>query len=341
MNEPEERTADANRELHVLAFNSGSSSLKFGLYLVSSSRLQRLISGEADGLGQEKGHFHVEDVNGNTVHHEPASLDQRTAVERILQVLAEARMPAPQAIGHRVVHGGPTLRRHCRIDADVRGELEAAAAFAPLHTPAALSLIDEAEARFPGLPQVACFDTTFHQTMPDVARTLPLPATLRSQGIERYGFHGLSCESIVRQLAAEAGGVPHRLAIAHLGNGASVTAVLGGLSVDTSMGLTPSGGLIMGTRCGDLDPGVLTYLAREKHYDATMLEDLVDHRSGLLGDLRREQRHARAPCSGSVERGRETSDPDVLSGRTQTTRRDVRRAGRHRHDRVHRRHWRT
>ncbi len=284
MNEPEGRTADADRELHVLALNSGSSSLKFGLYRVASSRVQRLISGEAEGLGQGTGRFLVEDANGNTVHDEPAWLaDRRTAVARIGQVLAESGMPAPQAIGHRVVHGGPTLRRHCRIDADVRRELGAAAAFAPLHMQAALSLIDEAHARFPGLLHVACFDTTFHQTMPDVARTLPLPATLRSLGIERYGFHGLSCESIVRQLAAEAAGVPRRLAIAHLGNGASVTAVLGGLSVDTSMGLTPTGGLIMGTRCGDLDPGVLTYLAREKNYDATMLEDLVDHRSGLLG----------------------------------------------------------
>jgi acetate kinase len=141
-----------------------------------------------------------------------------------------------------------------------------------------------ARAHFPGTSQVACFDTMFHARMPELARVLPLPAALRSQGIERYGFHGLSCESIVRQLAhAPPGRLPSRLLIAHLGNGASITAVKDGVSIDTSMGLTPSGGLIMGTRSGDLDPGVLVYLAREKRFDAAMLEDLVDHRSGLAG----------------------------------------------------------
>jgi acetate kinase len=127
---------------------------------------------------------------------------------------------------------------------------------------------------------VACFDTTFHNTLTEVARVLPIPKELQAEGIQRYGFHGLSCESIVHQLAGE---LPDRLVIAHLGNGASVTAVKGGRSIDTSMGLTPTGGVIMGTRSGDLDPGVLVYLVREKAFDAAMLEDLVDHRSGLLG----------------------------------------------------------
>jgi acetate kinase len=127
---------------------------------------------------------------------------------------------------------------------------------------------------------VACFDTTFHAELPAVARVLPIAKELQSEGIQRYGFHGLSCESIMRQLGSD---LPHRLVIAHLGNGASVTAVKDGKSIDTSMGLTPTGGVIMGTRSGDLDPGVLVYLMREKKFDAAMLEELVDHRSGLLG----------------------------------------------------------
>ena len=159
-------------------------------------------------------------------------------------------------------------------------ELERATAFAPLHIPAALSVIRLAQAHFSGIPQVACFDTTFHAGLPAVARVLPIAREVRSEGIQRYGFHGLSCESIVHQLATD---LPERLVIAHLGNGASVTAVRRGKSVDTSMGLTPTGGVIMGTRCGDLDPGVLVYLMREKKFDAVMLEELVDHRSGLLG----------------------------------------------------------
>ena len=186
----------------------------------------------------------------------------------------------PLAVGHRVVHGGQNLCHHCVIDNAVLHHLESAAAFAPLHNPPALSVIRFAQEHFPQLPQVACFDTTFHAAMPEVARTLPIPRELRSDGIRRYGFHGLSCESILRQLGDNS---PGRLIIAHLGNGASVTAVKDGQSVDTSMGLTPSGGVIMGTRCGDLDPGVLVYLMREKNFDANRLEALINHRSGLLG----------------------------------------------------------
>jgi acetate kinase len=127
---------------------------------------------------------------------------------------------------------------------------------------------------------VACFDTAFHAEMPEVARTLPIPRALRLDGVERYGFHGLSCESIVRQVGETA---PERMIVAHLGAGASVTAIKAGRSIDTSMGLTPTGGVPMGTRSGDLDPGVLLYLVREKRFDAAMIEDLVDRRSGLLG----------------------------------------------------------
>jgi acetate kinase len=261
-------------QLNVLALNSGSSSLKFGLYRADPSRIETLLS-------------------------ETISLPSpRDAMVHIEKFLTDSKMPVPTAIGHRIVHGGPKLRQHCLIDDAVLAQLEAAIPFAPLHIPSALALIGLAREHFANLPQVACFDTVFHAELPDVARVLPLPKELQSQGIRRYGFHGLSCESILRQLANDR---PDRVVIAHLGNGASVTAVKAGKSVDTSMGLTPTGGVIMGTRCGDLDPGVLVYLIREKKFDAAALEDFVDRRSGLLGisgvasDMRRL--HDAAPAN--------------------------------------------
>jgi acetate kinase len=272
---------NAEGELHVLALNSGSSSLKFGLYRVHSLQTERLICGEAESIGEEAAVFHAEDPQGNSLLRESAALpSQKEAVTRIARLLTDLKTLVPQCIGHRIVHGGPKLKQHCVIDASVLDQLDAAVAFAPLHMPPALSVIRFAEAHFPGLPQVACFDTSFHAHMPDIARVLPIPHALRADGVERYGFHGLSCESIVRQLR---GTLPRNLLIAHLGNGASITAVKDGKSIDTSMGLTPTGGIIMGTRSGDLDPGVLVYLARQKKLDASQLEELVDRRSGLLG----------------------------------------------------------
>src|ERR1700689_4986731 len=271
---------DAEPELNVLALNSGSSSLKFGLYRVGSAGIDRLVSGEAESIGNEGGKFHAEDAGGNVLFSETGSIpSQREAVVRIGRLQSDTKM-RPAVIGHRIVHGGPKLRQHCLIDETVLIQLEAATAFAPLHIPSALSVIQFAQEHFPALPQAACFDTTFHAGLPDVARVLPIARELQFEGIQRYGFHGLSCKSIVRQLAND---LPPRLVIAHLGNGASVTAVQAGKSIDTSMGLTPTGGVIMGTRSGDLDPGVLVYLMREKKFDAAMLEELIDRRSGLLG----------------------------------------------------------
>jgi acetate kinase len=273
--------ADAESGLNVLALNSGSSSLKFGLYRVGRARTEMLLSGEAQSIGDEKGKFYAQDSRETALLSETVSIpDQREAVIRIARLLADSKMRAPAAIGHRIAHGGPKLRRHCLIDGSVLRLLEAATAFAPLHIPPALSVTRFAQEHFPGVPQVACFDTTFHVELAEVARVLPIPKEMQLEGIQRYGFHGLSCESIVHQLG---NGLPNRVVIAHLGNGASVTAVKGGKSIDTSMGLTPTGGVIMGTRSGDLDPGVLVYLAREKKFDAAMLEELVDRRSGLLG----------------------------------------------------------
>lgn len=265
----------------ILALNSGSSSLKFGLYRVEASIPTVLLSGEAESIGGSDKQFWAKDGSGNVLVSELANFEtHRDALARIGRFLADRDAVQPTAIGHRVVHGGSTLRQHCRIDEGVQRQLESAAAFAPLHNPPTLTVIRFAQEHFPRVPQVACFDTAFHAAMPEVARTLPIPAELRSDGIQRYGFHGLSCESIMRQLGDQP---PDRLIIAHLGNGVSITAVKGGQSVDTSMGLTPSGGVIMGTRCGDLDPGVLVYLMREKNFDANSLEALINYRSGLLG----------------------------------------------------------
>jgi acetate kinase len=272
---------DDKQELIILALNSGSSSLKFGLYRVGLSKTEVLLFGEAESIGERASKFYAEGMRKNALIDETVSIpNQQDAIIRIRRLLEDYKMPAPAAIGHRIVHGGPKLRQHRLVDDEVLDQLEAATAFAPLHTPSALSVIRSAQEQFPKVPQVACFDTTFHLNLPDVARVLPIPKKLQSEGIQRYGFHGISCESIVHQLGHD---LPDRLIIAHLGNGASVTAVKGGRSIDTSMGLTPSGGVIMGTRSGDLDPGVLVYLMREKKSDASTLEELVDHRSGLLG----------------------------------------------------------
>ncbi len=281
LNHPRKPPPGRAPEAPVLALNSGSSSLKFGLYQVSGAETLCLLSGAAQGLGEAAASFHVTDAQGVTVRRKTSAIaDAGDAIVRICELLAERQAPAPGAIGHRVVHGGPHLRQHAVIDMQVMAQLEAAVAFAPLHTPAALTVIRYATKHFPGLPQVACLDTCFHQAMPPVASTLPLPRALRAAGIRRYGFHGLSCESIVRQLGPA---IPERLLIAHLGNGASITAVRRGISIDTSMGLTPTGGLMMGSRSGDLDPGVLVHLMREMKLDAAAIEDLVDHHCGLLG----------------------------------------------------------
>jgi acetate kinase len=271
----------SKRHLHVLALNSGSSSLKFGLYDVGRSSVRRLVAGELEGIDAQHGAFHAVDASGDDIVRETlrhAGIGE--AIARIARLFTGLKTPQPQVIGHRIVHGGPRLRRSCVIDAAILDLLESAVVFAPLHLPAALSIIRFSMTHFPKLPQIACFDTSFHSHMPDIARVLPIPRELRTEGVERYGFHGLSCESIVRQLAEE---LPALMVIAHLGNGASITAVRDGRSVDTSMGLTPTGGILMGTRSGDLDPGVLVYLARQRKLDASGLEVLVDRQSGLLG----------------------------------------------------------
>jgi acetate kinase len=208
-----------------------------------------------------------------------ASSDQSAALQRTVAFLKEF-FPPPHAIAHRVVHGGAAVGRHCAIDDTVLRKLEEAAQFAPLHVPVAVAAIGFSREHFPGVLQIACLDTAFHADLPDVARVLPLPRELMASGVRRYGFHGISCESVLHRIGA---GERGRIVIGHLGSGASVTAVRNGKSVDTSMGLTPTGGVIMSTRTGDIDPGAIVYLLRSNHLDACALEEITDGRSGLRG----------------------------------------------------------
>jgi len=264
----------------VLALNCGSSSLKFGLFRVDGADVERLIDGEAEAIGTPQARFSATIQGGEPISEAAPIGTPAEAARRAFALLAERSAPTPAAIGHRIVHGGPSVRRHCVIDAEVLADLEAARVFAPLHTPPALEVVKLAQAHFKAQPHIACLDTAFHHGLPDVARRLPIAAALQVNGVERYGFHGLSCESILRQLGEA---VPDRLVIAHLGSGSSVTAVRAGRSIDTSMGLTPTGGVMMATRSGDLDPGLLVYLIREHGLDAARLETAIDRRAGMAG----------------------------------------------------------
>ncbi len=254
----------------ALALNSGSSTLKFGLFTRDQGGVKELRARTLPGLD-----------SGSDPGIDPgqalAQLDAQLTTQ-----WAELKHQ-PDVILHRIVHGGPALREHCPINAAVVAQIADASVLAPLHTQAALSMIDWAQKRFPAALQIACFDTVFHAQLPDCARTLPIANALRASGIERYGFHGLACASIVRQLQQSERVLPPRLVIAHLGSGSSVTAVAEAMSIDTSMGLTPSGGCIMATRSGDLDPGVLIHLLRSRGLDADGLERLVNQQSGLFG----------------------------------------------------------
>jgi acetate kinase len=272
---------------NVLALNGGSSSLKFGIFTETENAgdVQALYRGILSGIGSHQGHLRLQDASSQSVTDESnQSATQNAAVRTVVEAISRLNVPAPAAIGHRIVHGGPSLREHQRITPEVLQKLESAAAFAPLHVPAALNLIRQSQSHYPGVPQFACFDTVFHRTMPEVAARFPLPDKYWTSGIQRYGFHGISCESILHALRHTRNlNVPPRLIIAHLGNGASITAVANGHSVDTTMGLTPTGGIIMGTRTGDLDPGAILYLMRTTAARPDELEQLLDKQSGLRG----------------------------------------------------------
>jgi acetate kinase len=283
----------------ILVLNSGSSSLKFGLFkaghgastgggMAGSHGAEDdqddetlLLEGSAQGIGRPDGSLKIQTADGTVVLQADHLMESQTdALQKLAGVLAEHGHTRPAAVGHRVVHGGPHLREHQLLTAEVRQRLKEAVHFAPLHIPAALALIDQAMQIFGDALHYACFDTAFHRTMPRVASQLALPRRYAEAGVIRYGFHGLSYESLVRRLGKD---LPARAVFAHLGNGSSVCALRDGRSVDTSMGLTPTGGIPMATRSGDLDPGVLLYMMRTEHVDAERLETLLNRESGLAG----------------------------------------------------------
>ena len=278
--------------MQILVVNSGSSSIKFSIFAVDGQagapEPRTLLDGQLSGIGGVEGTLAiraVEEIAGKPAQSRVVLHSLKQAIDVVVDTVSANGMPAFQAVGHRVVHPGPKLRQHQRITSDVLGELESASEFAPLHEPQAVQMIRAFMSTFPDIPHYACFDTIFHQTMPEEATTYPLPPEYRERGVRRYGFHGLSCESIVRQLQFQ-GQVPKRMAIAHLGSGCSVTALVDGRSVDTTMGLTPTGGVVMGTRSGDLDPGLVLYLLRDQKRSSgevvTVVETLLNHESGMV-----------------------------------------------------------
>jgi acetate kinase len=276
--------------VHILVINSGSSSIKFSLFEAEEREPKPLYDGEIAGIGTETPRLKFRDADGKDLNGGRDGIKAQTEVEAIALVIATVNapgLPNVTAVGYRVVHPGSKLDRHQLITDKVLKDLDEASVFAPLHDPTVIEIIRTTMLAFPNVPHYACFDTIFHQTMPEVAKTYPLPLEYRQQGVRRYGLHGLSCESIVRQLRAEqkdnSGAIPHRMIIAHLGSGCSVTAVVDGRSVDTTMGLTPTGGVVMGTRPGDLDPGLVLYLLRQTKGDKiSALEKLLNHDSGIV-----------------------------------------------------------
>ncbi len=263
----------------ILCVNAGSSSLKFAVYRMNE-REERLFAGEVEAIGSERGTLWLRSGDGRSlVDRKGVFRDTREATSAMFAVLAEHGQKSFSAAGHRLVHGGTAFFDPQIVDAAVKNRLKELVPLAPLHLPSQIAMIDELSQRSPDLSQVVCFDTAFHRRMPEVARRLALPRNLWDQGVMRYGFHGLSYEYVVSRLGTKLGS---RAVIAHLGNGASMVALKDGAPIDTSMGLTPTGGFMMGTRCGDLDPGVILYLLR-LGWTYEKLEELLDRQSGLLG----------------------------------------------------------
>jgi acetate kinase len=266
-------------EQTILCLNGGSSSLKFAVYGISDAGEERVFSGAIEAIGAEGGRAWLRAGDKVLSEQKGPVADHAEAVKTMFAALKAQGVTELAAAGHRIVHGGPKFTAPQRIDERLKSTLHELIPFAPLHLPSQVAMIEAVAAHFPELPQVACFDTAFHSRMPEVAQRFALPAKLWEQGIKRYGFHGLSYEYVVGKLGTDLG---QRSVIAHLGNGSSMVALRDGVSIDTSMGLTPTGGFMMGTRSGDLDPGVLLHLLRAG-YSAEKLEALLNHEAGLLG----------------------------------------------------------
>jgi acetate kinase len=264
----------------IFVLNSGSSSLKFGVYRRDTTDEMAVLSGSAEGVGHRNGRLQINSSAGNPLVQRDDILEsQSDALAKVAESIREHLPSEPVAVGHRIVHGGPKLVAHQLITPQVLEKLHAATHFAPLHIPQALALIAAAQALFPSASHFACFDDVFHQTMPEVATHLPLPQRYFLAGVRRYGFHGLSYESLVHHFGEQ---LPARAIFAHLGSGASLCALRNRVSIDTTMSLTPTGGIPMSTRSGDIDPGVLVHILRAEQLDPNELEELINHRSGLF-----------------------------------------------------------
>ena len=275
--------------MNILVINSGSSSVKYQLFDMQQSRV--LTSGLVERIGEAESrllHRWLQDGDMQELVRSETIADHQHAFEAIGAAMRDSGSLADVArldgIGHRVVHGGSTRDAPALITPALLEELDALSPLAPHHQPHNLAAIRAVADAAPQLPQVACFDTAFHAVQPTVARRLPLPARYRDKGLQRYGFHGLSYEYITAALAGyHAGQLPARLIVAHLCNGASLCAIRDGKSIASSMGFSTLDGLLMGSRCGTLDPGVLLHLLREERMDERALSDLLYNHSGLLG----------------------------------------------------------
>jgi acetate kinase len=270
---------------NILTLNGGSSSIRFAIYEAATPP-RKVLGGKMQRIGFADASLSV-DAGGAEppMHRKVAAADHGAAVKSLMDwIERQAVFAGVTAVGHRVVHG--MLRTEPeRVTPALIAELRKITPFDPEHLPREIELIEALARRYPQLPQAACFDTAFHRGMPRVATLLPIPRRYESGGVQRYGFHGLSYTYLMEELvrlgdpAAGSG----RVILAHLGNGASLAALRDGKSIDTSMGFTPSSGLVMSTRCGDLDPGLLSYLAQIDAMDGARLQTLVSHESGLLG----------------------------------------------------------
>lgn len=270
---------------HLLTINTGSSSLKAALYAFENGE-RPVLTAHMERIGPSESRFRISDERGATLlDREGAIADHAAAFTTLWEWLAQAgHVSALRGIGHRLVHGGDRFSAPVRITPDVTVALRALVPLAPEHLPQAISAIEAVTRAAPALPQVACFDTAFHHALPPLARRYALPRALADSGLVRYGFHGLSYEYILHTLRALHGpAADGRLVVAHLGNGASMAAIRNGRSIDTTMGFTPLAGLVMGTRAGDVDPGLLLYLLQQRDVAPADLNRMLNKESGLLG----------------------------------------------------------
>ena len=272
----------ANR--HILTINGGSSSIKFALFNSGTSP-KRILAGGIDRIGLPDATLHAKGLDEADTFSRSVPAPNHKAAVAILMDWIEKRRDSLAAVGHRVVHGGPKYSAPQRITPEMVADLRVLTPFDPEHLPEEILLTEAFHHRFPDLLQVACFDTAFHHNLPLVARLLPIPRCYEAQGVRRYGFHGLSYAYLMEELASVAGteAAKGRVILAHLGNGASLAAVRNGKSVDTSMSLTPAAGFPMSTRSGDVDPGLVSYLARTEQMSAKQFDEMVNFKSGLLG----------------------------------------------------------